>query len=294
MLSIIVCSINPEYLSALQQNIAETIGTEYEIIPIDNRECNWPIAKAYNHGAKQAKYPFLFFAHEDIKFHTKEWGPVIEDKLKEQTTGIIGFAGSKARVNTYAAWFQERDWMVLHLYQRAKNLTKLDISNVYLEVPFIPVTTIDGLGMFVRADVWAKLPFDESVLQGFHCYDIDFSLQIFTHKYVNYVCTSNDVWIEHFSHGNYDTEWISETVRLHRKKWKYMLPLMVSDMNMSSHELKEHEEYLAYKFLIQILWSDYQKKQELINEFFWKRKWNSRHFANCITLYSMIKKSKRK
>ena len=61
MVSIIICSVSPLLLEDLKQNIAQTIGVEYEIIAIDNREKHWPIAKAYNYGAQQAKYPYLFF-----------------------------------------------------------------------------------------------------------------------------------------------------------------------------------------------------------------------------------------
>lgn len=60
MYSIIVCSISPERLELLSQNIHNTIGVEYEIIGIDNRQLKWPIAKVYNKGAKQAHYPYLF------------------------------------------------------------------------------------------------------------------------------------------------------------------------------------------------------------------------------------------
>lgn len=60
MVSIIICSVSPHLLKKLQQNIAQTIGVEYEIIAIDNREKHWPIAKVYNYGAQQAKYPYLF------------------------------------------------------------------------------------------------------------------------------------------------------------------------------------------------------------------------------------------
>lgn len=60
MVSIIICSVSPLLLEDLKQNIAQTIGVEYEIIAIDNREKRWPIAKAYNYGAQQAKYPYLF------------------------------------------------------------------------------------------------------------------------------------------------------------------------------------------------------------------------------------------
>ncbi len=40
-----------------------------------------------------AKYPYLFFVHEDVKFHLQNWGGVIENKLREPDCGVIGFAG---------------------------------------------------------------------------------------------------------------------------------------------------------------------------------------------------------
>ena len=49
MVSIIICSVSPHLLKDLQQNIAQTIGVEYEIIAIDNREKHWSIAKVYNY-----------------------------------------------------------------------------------------------------------------------------------------------------------------------------------------------------------------------------------------------------
>lgn len=41
MVSIIICSVSPLLLEDLKQNIAQTIGVEYEIIAIDNREKRW-------------------------------------------------------------------------------------------------------------------------------------------------------------------------------------------------------------------------------------------------------------
>ena len=58
MLSIIICSISPERLQEISQNIHATIGVEHEIIAIDNREKCWSIARAYNEGARQARYPY--------------------------------------------------------------------------------------------------------------------------------------------------------------------------------------------------------------------------------------------
>lgn len=99
MLSIIICSVSPERLEQVTRNIHDTIGVDYEIIAIDNREKQWPIARAYNEGASRAHYPFLFFVHEDVKFHSVGWGKCIEKKLKEPDCGVIGFAGSKVKLN---------------------------------------------------------------------------------------------------------------------------------------------------------------------------------------------------
>ena len=46
MLSIIICSVSPERLEQVTRNIHDTIGVDYEIISIDNRKKQWPIARA--------------------------------------------------------------------------------------------------------------------------------------------------------------------------------------------------------------------------------------------------------
>ena len=111
MISIVICSISPERLRQVIQNIQGTIGVEYEIIAIDNREKNWPIARVYNEGAYRAQYPYLFFVHEDVKFHSRNWGLVIEEKLKEPNCGVIGFAGTRVMLNCYSGRLQSHHWM---------------------------------------------------------------------------------------------------------------------------------------------------------------------------------------
>ena len=68
MLSVIICSIEPEKAEEVKANIDKTSGIPHEFIVIDNREKQWPITKAYNEGAKMAKYPYLLFIHEDVFF----------------------------------------------------------------------------------------------------------------------------------------------------------------------------------------------------------------------------------
>lgn len=60
MLSIIICSVSPERLEQVTRNIHDTIGVDYEIIAIDNREKQWPIARAYNEELLRHIIPFCF------------------------------------------------------------------------------------------------------------------------------------------------------------------------------------------------------------------------------------------
>lgn len=282
MLSIIICSISPELLRLISKNIDDTIGVEHEIIAINNEEKNWSIAHAYNEGARQAHYPYLFFVHEDVKFHTQNWGVFIEDKLKEPNCGVIGFAGSQIKLRTYSGWIQNARWMYAHYYQGEHGKSQPSLVNVVSEQPFEEVISLDGFGMFVRKDVWNLYPFDEENLTGFHCYDLDFTLQIASGKiYKNYVCCSSKVIIEHLSLGNYNRSWCQETIRLHDCKWNKILPLMTEGIVLSKKELKYHEERCFNRFVRKLLKTDFPEKKSVLKAFLlypqcsWKHLWHS-------------------
>lgn len=290
MLSIIICSVSSGRLQQISRNIHDTIGVEYEIIAIDNREKKWPIAQAYNEGARQARYPFLFFVHEDVKFHSQDWGAVIEEKLKEPDCGVIGFAGSKVKLNCYSGWMQNEDWACSSFYQGGREGTVFQVANVTLEHPFEEVVILDGFGMFVRKDVWSLYPFDEKILTGFHCYDLDFSLQIAVSKqYKNYVCCSLKVLAEHSSQGKYNRSWCQDTLRLHKLKWNKILPLKVEGFELSKRkERKLEERYFDY-FVRDLIKANYPEKKIALKDFLaypfsWK------HFGHCISnVYRYLK-----
>lgn len=284
MLSIIICSISPERLQSVRKNIEETIGVEHEFIVIDNREKKWPIAKAYNYAARGAKCPYLFFVHEDVKFHSIGWGSFIESKLQEPDCGVIGFTGSKVMYRCYSGWGQSYKWVCSYLYQSTDGLTFFNVHNAYLEHEFEEVVALDGLGMFVRKEVWASYPFDEELLTGFHCYDVDFSLQIAASKrYKNYVSCSNKVLIEHFSLGNRNTAWYEDTIRLFKSKWSYILPLKVSGCVVTPKEEKKMEERFFNIFLRDMIKTGCPVKKKLMKEFLcYSFSW--KHLLHCISM----------
>ena len=91
MISIVICSIDSKKYEKLKKNIEETIGElSFEIIKIDNSIEKISITKAYNLGVDKSKYDILLFIHEDILFHTFNWGNILISKFKESSIGLLG------------------------------------------------------------------------------------------------------------------------------------------------------------------------------------------------------------
>ncbi len=280
MVSIVVCSIKPELLDIFKENVASTIGDcEYEVLAIDNRERKWPIAKAYNEGARSARYPYLLFAHEDIEFLNPDWGKTISLKLAEDDCGVIGFAGATYRAAAISGWApSDKDFCRtnFHLIDRKGNMVH---DRVNMNSGFEQVLTIDGMAMFVRKDVWEKFPFDEEHLKGFHCYDIDFSMQI-AKKYRNYVCGTVDVL--HKSNGSYDASWIDATFRIMRTKWNKM---QIDNLEHPDAQTtaKIHEDLLWVA--LKMAWKHKSMHYESIVKEYRKLPWSYKHLNRSLRLF---------
>ena len=245
MLSIISCSIHPGLAENLKKNIEETIGddTRYEFLIYDNRTERKPIAAVYNSCARKAAGDNLFFVHEDVAFLSKGWGKMIEEKLSEPDCGVIGFAGSIVKPAVYSGWAINPHCSRARYWRPDKDRKKLVCMNMPADVLFSPVVTLDGLGLFVKKTVHMNHRFDEKALTGFHCYDLDYSMEIARH-YTNYCCNLD---IYHMSRGNFGEEWLSYTIKIHNEKWSGFLPLTIPGATFSEDEIKRINDDALWK-----------------------------------------------
>lgn len=247
MISVIICSVDAQAAENLRQNIAETIGVPHEVLVFDNRATACGIGKVYNLCARDARYELLCFAHEDIRFDTPDWGPVLAGKLREEDCGVIGFAGSVARTSAPSGWRINRQYTRLHYIQHQRDGKHPKIYNPQGE-RFSQVITLDGLCLSVRKAVWEEVRFDERTFPGFHAYDMDFTTAVAL-KYRNYVC--NEVFAEHFSSGAYTPAWI-ESMQTYREKWQDRLPLYVDPPSEKQQRRDEIQtQYAFIKLLMQ-------------------------------------------
>ena len=187
-----------------------------EFVIEDNRIKKNGICSVYNHCARKARGEYLCFLHEDVVFHGNGWGQSVIAQLQKKETGIIGFMGSIYKSKAPSGWNVLPRLNRCHFIQTDKSggMRRSDEG----AGDFRPCLLLDGACLFVRREVWGEIPFDDVLLDGFHCYDIDFSLQAVAKGYRNYVCGT--VWLEHLSCGAFSDAWGDATLRLYLTKWQ--------------------------------------------------------------------------
>lgn len=213
MISIIISSYRENLYLDLVQNIAETIGDlDFELIKIDNPGI-MGICKAYNRGAKIAKYNYLLFLHEDIKFLKKGWGIELRNLYNLDNLGIIGIAGGLKKSSLPTGHDQGIDnYRCVFVIQEGNRIPGQGV----IREP-IKTKTLDGIFLAMTKKRWEEIKFNEKV-EGFHFYDLDISLRA-SMNYQNYI--SPNIPVLHFSLGNFGDEWIKSCVKFHKEKYNF-------------------------------------------------------------------------
>ena len=219
-ISVIICSINESLCQSVQKNITQTIGVEFEIIVRENTTDSKGLSQVYNECAKEAKYPYLCFVHEDVIIHTENWGNILINDVQNQLTGVIGVAGTQSlSKHPYSWWSVDPSSNKINLIQRGKDGQMLNWKNNNLPA-LSEVLVLDGVFLFLKKSIWEEIQFDEINFPFFHYYDIDFTFAI-SGKYSNFV--SSRILIEHLSIGKLNDDWFSAAFRF-VEKWKLDLP----------------------------------------------------------------------
>ncbi|MFC4209852.1 hypothetical protein GJU39_19695 [Pedobacter petrophilus] len=219
MISLIIASANPEYLKKLKDNIAQTIGVQYELLITDNKNQKKGLSQMYNEAASLAKFELLCFMHEDIEYMTYGWGRILIDTFASRTIGLLGVAGSTYKSLTPSMWVADGilgDPVRVNMIQHFKYTSVSPIQHRInpLKEQLSQVTTIDGVWMCMPRYVFEQHRFDEELLPGFHGYDLDLSLQI-VGSYPIYV--THEILISHFSEGNPGRDWMDTILKVHQK-----------------------------------------------------------------------------
>ena len=228
MLAIVVCSKNKTLSKDLVDNIINTVGVEYEIITIDNSENKYSIFSAYNLGITKSKYKYICFVHEDVYFHSQDWGEKVILHLQDPRTGIIGLAGGDLVSRVPASWsgFLSQSKNIIQSDRTGKKPTKISHLPEHFNQSQRPVILLDGVFLCMRRALMEIIRFDEK-MNGFHGYDFDISIQSTVKGFANYVIY--DIELEHYSRGKTDAVYYRNLISVF-KKWENSLPLYLKDI----------------------------------------------------------------
>jgi GT2 family glycosyltransferase len=226
MISIIICSRTNTIKKELKENIEATIGVPYEIILIDNSANKYSICAAYNLGVEQSKYSALCFMHDDIVYHSENWGQRVSDHFADEKTGAIGIAGSPYYPFMPGPWWGS-GIIYEYILQSTESNTKPALKNNSGNLKNREVVVFDGAWFCIKKNLFDHIKFDEDNYKGFHLYDADICLQLHEKKFKMY-CIA-DVLIHHSSMGQLNNDWIKGDLSL-QKKWANKLPARCIDI----------------------------------------------------------------
>lgn len=232
MISIIISSAQKQLLDDASKNIEATVGIPYELIVIDNSKGKMGICEVYNRGVKMAKYDLLCFMHEDIDIKTLNWGnEVLKIFREDPLIGIVGVVGCAYKTFAPSGWAAENKKPNTIFSNYLQSFKRVKQSSVHYynnpdKLERADVVCVDGMWFCTLKDIAIQHPFDQELLTGFHCYDLDYCLNVSQ----NYkVVVTYKILMEHYSEGGYSEGWLQDTFRLH-KKWGYTLPRSTVDI----------------------------------------------------------------
>jgi hypothetical protein len=212
-ISVVICSKTPSLLSKLTENIEQTIGCNYELIVVSNLDNKFSIFEAYNYGLDESISDIICFIHEDILFHSNNWGVYVNSVFRDtHEIGLLGVAGSRVKSDIPSGWWEcDKAHQVVNIIQHRQ-----DGSVELLEFGFNKnseqeVAVIDGVFMCFNKN--SQIRFNEN-LKGFHNYDLSISLDFSKKGYK--VLVTNQILLEHFSNGTIDSKWVNSAVKFNK------------------------------------------------------------------------------
>ena len=247
-LSLIFCSRTKQLPDLLLRNIEATIGCDYELIVVDNSQQEYSIFEAYQLGSSRSKGKYLAFLHDDLYFHTQNWGELLKEHLAVPGVGIVGIGGRDTLVRVPSSWTVSLPY--IHLTQSDKNRKNRKIKHRPADFSGLraKVVMLDGVMLCMQSKLMETIGFDTR-MAGFHGYDFDICIKSAAAGFQNYVMYN--IEIEHFSRGNADKNYYRNLMLVFENN-SALLPQSTLPLSLVEQEVLEIQgmNRLARKMIV--------------------------------------------
>lgn len=205
-LSVVCCSIDDRRFTAMERSYARALADwPHEIVRISDATS---LAEGFARGCAQARGETVIFTHDDVEILPADFGVRVRRRLVG--CDILGIAGASRA--TGPAWaFAGRPYLhgcVIYPQGSGYNVT------VYSQVA--PLATglrvLDGVFLAMPRNVALAVGWDAATCDGFHGYDVDFTLRAAQRGFR--LAVASDLGVVHQSYGSFDQAWQAAATRL--------------------------------------------------------------------------------
>ena len=216
--SVLICSRSPERSAQAEAMYRRLLAqVPHEIIVIGDARS---LAEGYNRALRQARHDIVLLAHDDLGIQSPDFAARLLRALSRHD--LVGIAGTRKLVG--GAWhFAGYPHLAGQVGMPGGNggyvVTLYDV----MERETKGLQALDGLLLATRRETALRLAFDEATFDGWHLYDLDFSLRA---AQAGLDCAScNDILAVHDSQGSYDEHWLKYSQRFLAKHKDRLGPL---------------------------------------------------------------------
>jgi hypothetical protein len=207
--SVVTCSNDDAQFAAMAESYDRALGAwPHEIVRIADATS---LAEGYTRGAARTTGEVIVFTHDDVEILPSDFG----HRLMRRLGGcdVLGIAGATRA--TGPGW-PFAGWPYLHgsvLYPEASGYVVTVYSRT---VPLARgIRVMDGVFLAMRREVALSVGWDADTCDGFHGYDVDFTLR--AAQAGLRLAVASDLGVVHRSYGNFDERWAAAGRKLRAK-----------------------------------------------------------------------------
>jgi tetratricopeptide (TPR) repeat protein len=197
LLSFVIPSIDPTKFASVRASIAARFAeVRHEIVGIhDGRS----MAEALNRGGDRARGEWLVFCHDDISFVAADFAARLKACLEHHD--LVGVAGTTRIAGPSITWAgapHVHGWIT---HVRPDGVLRPSIAGARTGV-ITGAEGLDGVFLAMRRATFERVRFDAATFDGWHGYDLDFSLRAARAGLSCAIAT--DLTLTHASYGSFD------------------------------------------------------------------------------------------
>jgi tetratricopeptide (TPR) repeat protein len=205
-ISVVTCSNDDTQFAALAASYERALSDwPHDIVRIADATS---LAEGYTRGGAGATGEIVIFSHDDVEILAADFGHRLARRLAE--CDVLGVAGATRA--TGPAW-PFAGWPFLHGSVIYPDDAGYSVTAYSRTVPIAhDIRVMDGVFLAMRREVALRIGWDAETCDGFHGYDVDFTLR--AAQAGLRLAVASDLGIVHRSRGTFDDRWKSTARKL--------------------------------------------------------------------------------